>query len=91
VLSYRKFMHDVSEYLALNHPFSQVIENIRRQSCEGLALPFLANWLLGKAQACFNCFVYSDYLEGDISNFLGCILTHQLPFQVCCIPYFITD
>jgi len=25
----------------------QVLENIRRQSCEGLALPFLANWLLG--------------------------------------------
>lgn len=25
----------------------QVIENIRLQSCEGLALPFLANWFLG--------------------------------------------
>ena len=27
--------------------FSQVIENVRRQSVEGLALPFLINWLLG--------------------------------------------
>jgi len=26
---------------------SQVVENIRCQSCEGLALPFLANWLMG--------------------------------------------
>ena len=26
----------------------QVLENIRRQSCEGLALPFLLNWLLGE-------------------------------------------
>jgi hypothetical protein len=25
----------------------QVVENYRRQSVEGLALPFLANWLLG--------------------------------------------
>jgi hypothetical protein len=49
-------MHNVLEHLAFNHPFSQVIENIRRQSCEGLALPFLANWLLGKAQACLNRF-----------------------------------
>ena len=27
--------------------FSQVLENARRQSVEGLALPFLTNWLLG--------------------------------------------
>jgi hypothetical protein len=26
---------------------SQLLENFRRQSVEGLALPFLANWLLG--------------------------------------------
>ncbi|KAF5373865.1 hypothetical protein D9758_000611 [Tetrapyrgos nigripes] len=26
----------------------QVVENIKRQSCEGLALPFLVNWLLGR-------------------------------------------
>ncbi|KAG6816441.1 hypothetical protein H0H87_005996 [Tephrocybe sp. NHM501043] len=49
----------------LGAQFPQVIENIKRQSCEGLALPFLANWLLG-----------------DVSNLVGCILTHQLPFQV---------
>jgi PQ loop repeat protein len=31
----------------LSLPSSQVIENARRQSVEGLALPFLSNWLLG--------------------------------------------
>ncbi|GLB34871.1 putative repeated motif containing protein [Lyophyllum shimeji] len=50
----------------------QVVENIRRQSCEGLALPFLANWLLG-----------------DVSNLVGCILTHQLPFQTYLATYFV--
>lgn len=33
---------------------SQVLENIRRQSVEGLALPFLANWLLGMINRCIN-------------------------------------
>ena len=50
----------------------QLIVNYRNQSVEGLALPFLINWLLG-----------------DISNLVGCILTHQLPFQVrypCPVP-----
>ncbi|KAG6917950.1 hypothetical protein DXG01_017134 [Tephrocybe rancida] len=32
----------------LGAQFPQVIENYKRQSCEGLALPFLANWLLGE-------------------------------------------
>ncbi|CAK5264612.1 unnamed protein product [Mycena citricolor] len=31
----------------LGAQFPQLLENIRLQSCEGLALPFLANWLLG--------------------------------------------
>ncbi|EJD02470.1 uncharacterized protein FOMMEDRAFT_141501 [Fomitiporia mediterranea MF3/22] len=52
--------------------FPQVLENIRRQSCEGLALPFLFNWLLG-----------------DITNLIGCILTHQLPFQTVLATYFV--
>ncbi|KAG5727988.1 hypothetical protein E4T56_gene19336 [Termitomyces sp. T112] len=52
--------------------FPQVVENIRRQSCEGLALPFLTNWLLG-----------------DVSNLVGCILTHQLPFQTYLAVYFV--
>ncbi|TFY72684.1 hypothetical protein EVG20_g350 [Dentipellis fragilis] len=52
---------------------SQVLENIRRQSVEGLALPFLANWLLG-----------------DLTNLIGCILTHQLPFQTWLATYFCT-
>ncbi|KAH9483919.1 Lysosomal amino acid transporter 1 [Psilocybe cubensis] len=56
----------------LGAQFPQVVENIRRQSCEGLALPFLANWLLG-----------------DISNLVGCIMTHQLPFQTWLATYFV--
>ncbi|TFK42501.1 PQ loop repeat-domain-containing protein [Crucibulum laeve] len=56
----------------LGAQFPQVLENIRRQSCEGLALPFLANWLLG-----------------DISNLVGCLLTNQLPFQTWLATYFV--
>ncbi|KAG5653832.1 hypothetical protein H0H81_010105 [Sphagnurus paluster] len=56
----------------LGAQFPQVLENLRRQSCEGLALPFLANWLLG-----------------DASNLVGCILTHQLPFQTYLATYFV--
>ncbi|TEB36398.1 hypothetical protein FA13DRAFT_1623639 [Coprinellus micaceus] len=56
----------------LGAQFPQVVENIRRQSCEGIALPFLANWLLG-----------------DISNLIGCLLTHQLPFQTWLATYFV--
>lgn len=66
-------------------PFTprQVLENIQRQSSEGLALPFLANWLAGQSMHD----TYASHLNtkvrlGDISNLLGCILTHQLPFQV---------
>jgi len=33
--------------LFLTQSPSQLLENFRRQSVEGLALPFLANWLLG--------------------------------------------
>jgi len=92
VLSYRKFIHNVWEYLALNHPFSQVIENIRRQSCEGLALPFLANWLLGKASSLFQlfclfrssgrrCFKFSwMYIDAPVtfSGMLHSLLHHRL-------------
>ncbi|KAJ6547677.1 PQ loop repeat-domain-containing protein [Mycena capillaripes] len=52
--------------------FPQVLKNIRLKSCAGLALPFLANWLLG-----------------DASNLLGCILTQQLPFQTWLATYFV--
>ncbi|KAI9509652.1 PQ loop repeat-domain-containing protein [Russula earlei] len=55
----------------LGAQFPQVIENARRQSVEGLALPFLANWLLG-----------------DLTNLIGCILTRQLPFQTLLASYF---
>ncbi|KAG9318857.1 hypothetical protein JVU11DRAFT_963 [Chiua virens] len=49
----------------------QIMENIRQQSCEGLALPFLFNWMLG-----------------DASNLIGCLLTRQLPFQTYLATYF---
>ncbi|KAI0362104.1 hypothetical protein OH77DRAFT_1416318 [Trametes cingulata] len=56
----------------LGAQFPQVLENARRQSVEGLALPFLMNWLLG-----------------DATNLVGCILTHQLPFQTYLATYFV--
>lgn len=43
----------------------QIVENYFQQSCDGLALPFLLNWLCG-----------------DITNVIGCILTDQKEFQV---------
>ncbi|AFR93347.2 vacuolar membrane protein [Cryptococcus neoformans C23] len=49
----------------------QVVKNLSLQSCEGLALPFLVNWLFG-----------------DITNLIGCLLTHQLPFQTFLAAYF---
>ncbi|KAH8116794.1 PQ loop repeat-domain-containing protein [Phellopilus nigrolimitatus] len=57
----------------LGAQFPQVLENVRRQSCDGLALPFLFNWLLG-----------------DITNLIGCLLTHQLPFQTILATYFVS-
>ncbi|KAI5476516.1 hypothetical protein MNV49_007695 [Pseudohyphozyma bogoriensis] len=49
----------------------QLIENYRRGSVEGLALPFLVSWFFG-----------------DFTNLLGCLLTHQLPFQTYLATYF---
>jgi hypothetical protein len=46
-------------------PYRQFYENYISQSCEGLALPFLVNWL-----------------AGDITNLVGCVLTDQKEFQV---------
>jgi hypothetical protein len=58
----------------------QVVENYFQQSCDGLALPFLLNWLCG-----------------DITNVIGCILTDQKEFQVrhtgsrLCSPHIFAD
>ncbi|CAE6500451.1 unnamed protein product [Rhizoctonia solani] len=52
--------------------FPQLWTNYRLQSAEGLALPFLANWL-----------------AGDTTNLIGCILTNQLPFQTHLATYFV--
>ncbi|ODN83206.1 hypothetical protein L202_01393 [Cryptococcus amylolentus CBS 6039] len=49
----------------------QVLKNLSLHSCEGLALPFLINWLFG-----------------DITNLIGCLLTDQLPFQTYLAAYF---
>ncbi|KAF8523334.1 PQ loop repeat-domain-containing protein [Hysterangium stoloniferum] len=56
----------------LGAQFPQIIVNLRRKSVDGLALPFLANWLLG-----------------DTTNLIGCILTDQLPFQTYLATYFV--
>ncbi|KAI6005666.1 PQ loop repeat-domain-containing protein [Pisolithus albus] len=55
----------------LGAQFPQILENVKQQSCESLALPFLFNWMLG-----------------DASNLIGCLLTHQLPFQTYLALYF---
>ncbi|KAJ7709794.1 PQ loop repeat-domain-containing protein [Mycena rosella] len=39
----------------LGAQFPQILENIRLKSCEGLALPFLANWFLGDASNLLGC------------------------------------
>lgn len=56
----------------LGAQFPQIVVNLRRKSVDGLALPFLANWLLG-----------------DSTNLIGCILTNQLPFQTYLAIYFV--
>jgi len=55
----------------LGAQFPQLIVNWRLKSADGLALPFLVNWLFG-----------------DMTNLVGCILTHQLPFQTYLASYF---
>ncbi|KAL9715226.1 hypothetical protein Ac2012v2_001887 [Leucoagaricus gongylophorus] len=44
----------------LGAQFPQVFENFRRQSCEGLALPFLANWFLGDFSNLIGCILTSQ-------------------------------
>ncbi|KAJ7905622.1 PQ loop repeat-domain-containing protein [Mycena olivaceomarginata] len=39
----------------LGAQFPQVLKNIQLKSCEGLALPFLANWFLGDASNLLGC------------------------------------
>lgn len=56
----------------LGAQFPQLWTNYRLQSADGLALPFLANWL-----------------AGDSTNLVGCLLTHQLPFQTYLATYFV--
>lgn len=50
---------------ATTNPHRQFYENYISQSCDGLALPFLVNWL-----------------AGDVTNLVGCVLTDQKEFQV---------
>jgi hypothetical protein len=38
---------DIRAHMLWSRVNSQVVENYRRKSVEGLALPFLANWLFG--------------------------------------------
>ncbi|QRV85928.1 vacuolar integral membrane protein [Ceratobasidium sp. AG-Ba] len=62
----------VSSAAWLGAQFPQLWTNYRLQSADGLALPFLANWL-----------------AGDTTNLIGCILTNQLPFQTYLAVYFV--
>ncbi|KAJ7685303.1 PQ loop repeat-domain-containing protein [Mycena polygramma] len=39
----------------LGAQFPQVLKNVQLKSCEGLALPFLANWFLGDASNLLGC------------------------------------
>ncbi|KAJ7097850.1 PQ loop repeat-domain-containing protein [Mycena belliarum] len=39
----------------LGAQFPQLLKNVRLKSCEGLALPFLANWFLGDASNLLGC------------------------------------
>ncbi|KAG8950517.1 hypothetical protein FRC00_007655, partial [Tulasnella sp. 408] len=58
--------------VARKEPLSgQIVENFKSKSVDGLALPFLVNWLFG-----------------DATNLIGCILTDQLPFQKYLATYF---
>lgn len=55
------------------------MKNWQLQSCDGLSLPFLINWLAGR----FNTTAPgADTAAGDVTNLVGCVLTDQLPFQV---------
>ncbi|KAJ7285725.1 PQ loop repeat-domain-containing protein [Mycena rebaudengoi] len=62
-------VHYLSELLGyssifcwLGAQFPQILENIRRKSCEGLALPFLANWFLGPCTWLAVYFVFVDIM-----------------------------
>ncbi|KAI0006122.1 PQ loop repeat-domain-containing protein [Russula compacta] len=70
-MSFSDWTSLMSVFCWLGAQFPQLIENARRKSVEGLALPFLANWLLG-----------------DLTNLIGCLLTNQLPFQTLLASYF---
>jgi hypothetical protein len=80
--------HSPLTRLALMLACRQVIENYKRQSVEGLALPFLANWLFGALRRDVPAGIRSEHPlhSGDITNLVGCILTHQLPFQTVSAP-----
>lgn len=71
---------------------SQVIKNYRYQDAESLSFSFLTVWLSGKYQKGLcnvksNCLIES--IAGDVANFIGCIYTGQLNFQVYLSIYFI--
>ncbi|KAL7423989.1 hypothetical protein Q5752_001574 [Cryptotrichosporon argae] len=67
--------------------FPQVLKNIQLQSCEGLALPFLCNWLFGTPLS--RRITHTPVLiPGDVTNLIGCVLTDQLPFQTYLAAYF---
>ncbi|QRW27455.1 PQ-loop repeat-containing protein 1 [Rhizoctonia solani] len=67
-----QFPWGVARLVGVPALLAQLWTNYRLQSADGLALPFLANWL-----------------AGDSTNLIGCILTNQLPFQTYLATYFV--
>lgn len=67
---------------SISNTVRQILENIKQQSCESLALPFLFNWMLGTPSNRLILVPSLPLFPGDASNLIGCLLTQQLPFQV---------
>ncbi|KAF7338208.1 Lysosomal amino acid transporter 1 [Mycena venus] len=55
----------------LGAQFPQVVKNAKLKSCEGLALPFLANWFLGDASNLLGCILTRQLPFQVIISFLS--------------------
>ncbi|KAF7363532.1 hypothetical protein MSAN_01009700 [Mycena sanguinolenta] len=53
--SFSELLGYSSIFCWLGAQFPQIIKNIQLKSCDGLALPFLANWFLGDASNLIGC------------------------------------
>ncbi|KAI6118858.1 hypothetical protein EV401DRAFT_1965697 [Pisolithus croceorrhizus] len=62
----------------LGAQFPQFLENIRQQSCESLALPFLFNWMLGASSRTYLALYFCS---------VDCCLLCQFFYYWWCIPH----